>query len=102
MILRINRSTQKRSNQKQKQEPDELSTLLRKAEKEEEEEFYQMIKQQQEKRERELEYYRRHLTLGRILWDIGVISTIYGAFSSYIAGLTDDCWSNGCCAPSFH
>ncbi|MFP3289258.1 MAG: hypothetical protein RXO35_02400 [Candidatus Micrarchaeota archaeon] len=67
----------------------ELLASLRNAEKEEEEEFDQMIQQLREKREEKLKYYRSYLTLGRILWDIGVISTIYGAFSSYIAGLTD-------------
>jgi len=61
------------------QKPDEL-TLLRKAEKEEEEEFDQMIKQLQKHREQEREYYRRHLKLGRILWDIGSVFTIFGAF----------------------
>jgi len=74
------------SNSETKQEPDEPLTLLRKAEKEEEEEFDQMIKQQQEKRKEKLEYYRRYLTLGRILWDIGSVSAIFGGFLTFIAG----------------
>ena len=79
-------------NSETKQKPDELLTSpLRKENKEKEEdeekkEFDQMIQQLREQKEHERERYRRYLTLGRILWDIGSVFTIYGAFSSTIAG----------------